>query len=66
MIITLDSPNARQVIVYKKGEPVGLVQEINTETKMMKRYDIEAWKRGERDLVEEPYDALEMRVTDNV
>lgn len=61
MIITLDSPNAHQVVVYKNGVPVGLVQEIDTERQTMKRYDIDAWKRGDRDIIEEPYDTLEMR-----
>lgn len=63
MIITYETPTAGRLLVIKDGTPVGLVQEINTDTMMMKRYDLEAWKKWqagglEPELIVEPYDEL--------
>lgn len=66
MIITKDDPGTRHMKVMKAGKPVGLVQEVDTDTKMMKRLDPdEVFKHlSEPDapepstIIEEPYDEL--------
>ena len=64
MIITVDSPGAHKVLVYRNEKPVGLVQQVDTETKTLWRYDLEAFQRGELKLVKEPYDYLDMEGAD--
>lgn len=58
MVITKDDPGAHRVLVMKNGEPVGLVLEVDTETRTLKRLDLEAWRRGEKVLIEDTYDQL--------